>query len=57
MMDSIPQEWQDTLAASIPLGRLGEPEEVAKTSLFLISEDSSFYTGQTLSPNGGSHMH
>jgi 3-oxoacyl-[acyl-carrier protein] reductase len=57
MMDSIPQEWQDSLAASIPLGRLGEPEEVAKTSLFLISEDSSFYTGQTLSPNGGSHMH
>jgi 3-oxoacyl-[acyl-carrier protein] reductase len=57
MMDSIPQEWQDSLAASIPLGRLGEPEEIAKTSLFLISEDSSFYTGQTLSPNGGSHMH
>ena len=56
MMDSIPQEWQDSLAASIPLGRLGEPEEIAKTSLFLISEDSSFYTGQTLSPNGGSHM-
>ena len=57
MMDSIPQEWRDSLAASIPLGRLGEPEEVGKTSLFLISDDSSFYTGQTLSPNGGSYMH
>ena len=57
MMSSIPQEWQDSLAASIPLGRLGDPQEVAKTSLFLISDDASFYTGQTLSPNGGSHMH
>jgi len=57
MMSSIPKEWQDSLAASIPLGRLGDPQEVAKTSLFLISDDASFYTGQTLSPNGGSHMH
>ncbi|MDG2060880.1 MAG: SDR family NAD(P)-dependent oxidoreductase [SAR86 cluster bacterium] len=57
MMDSIPQEYQDSLAASIPLGRLGQPEEVARTSLFLLSDDSSFFTGQTLSPNGGSYMH
>ena len=56
MLESIPQEWQDSLAASIPLGRLAEPNDVAKTSLFLISDDSSFYTGQTLSPSGGSHM-
>ena len=56
MLESIPQEWQDSLAASIPLGRLAEPDDVAKTSLFLISDDSSFYTGQTLSPSGGSHM-
>ena len=36
-----------------PLGRFGEADEVARTALFLASEDSSFFTGQWLSPNGG----
>ncbi|MCA1833879.1 MAG: SDR family NAD(P)-dependent oxidoreductase [Actinomycetota bacterium] len=36
-----------------PLGRLGSPEEIARTALYLASEDSSFTTGQWLSPNGG----
>lgn len=36
-----------------PLGRLGEPGDVAATALFLASDDSSFFTGQWLSPNGG----
>ena len=36
-----------------PLGRWAEPEEVAKTALFLASDDSAFFTGQWLSPNGG----
>jgi 3-oxoacyl-[acyl-carrier protein] reductase len=36
-----------------PLGRTGEPREVALTALFLASDDSGFYTGQWLSPNGG----
>jgi 3-oxoacyl-[acyl-carrier protein] reductase len=36
-----------------PLGRYAEPGEVAKTALFLASDDSSFFTGQWLSPNGG----
>jgi 3-oxoacyl-[acyl-carrier protein] reductase len=36
-----------------PLGRHGEPHEVAATALFLASDDSSFFTGQWLSPNGG----
>ena len=56
LLESIPKEWQDSLAASIPLGRLAEPNDVALTSLFLLSDDSSFYTGQTLSPSGGSYM-
>ena len=41
------------LTARTPLGRWAEPEEVAKTALFLASDDSSFFTGQWLSPNGG----
>lgn len=36
-----------------PLGRFAQPDEVAQTALFLASDDSSFFTGQWLSPNGG----
>jgi 3-oxoacyl-[acyl-carrier protein] reductase len=39
--------------AGTPLGRTGEPREVAATALFLACDDSSFMTGQWLSPNGG----
>jgi 3-oxoacyl-[acyl-carrier protein] reductase len=39
-----------------PIARLAEPSEVATTALFLASDDSSFYTGQALSPNGGIAM-
>jgi len=39
--------------ARTPLRRTGEPYEVAATALFLASDDSSFFTGQWLSPNGG----
>jgi 3-oxoacyl-[acyl-carrier protein] reductase len=39
--------------ARTPLGRYAEPREVAQTALFLVSDDSSFFTGQWLSPNGG----
>jgi len=39
--------------ARTTLGRSGEPREIAATALFLASDDSSFFTGQWLSPNGG----
>jgi NAD(P)-dependent dehydrogenase (short-subunit alcohol dehydrogenase family) len=39
--------------ARTPLGRWAEPAEVVRTAVFLASEDSSFFTGQWLSPNGG----
>jgi NAD(P)-dependent dehydrogenase (short-subunit alcohol dehydrogenase family) len=39
--------------AATPMGRFGDPREVATTALFLASDDSSFFTGQWLSPNGG----
>ena len=41
------------LTARTPLNRTGDPREIALTALFLASDDSSFYTGQWLSPNGG----
>ena len=40
-------------AAGIPVGRLGYPEELAKTCAFLASDDASFITGQTIHVNGG----
>jgi 3-oxoacyl-[acyl-carrier protein] reductase len=39
--------------ARTPLGRWGEPEEIAATAAFLASDDASFITGQWISPNGG----
>ena len=48
-------EWlQKELA--IPAGRLGEPDEIAATALFLASDHARFYYGQMLSPNGGAWM-
>ena len=44
---------QKVILSRTPLGRWGEPEEVASTALFLASDEASFYTGQWLSPNGG----
>jgi acetoacetyl-CoA reductase len=40
----------------IPVGRLGEPEEIARCVVFLASDDSGFITGSTLSANGGQYM-
>lgn len=44
---------QKIILSRTPLGRWGEPDEVAAAALFLASDDSRFFTGQWLSPNGG----
>jgi 3-oxoacyl-[acyl-carrier protein] reductase len=44
------------LAESLPIGRVGTVEEVAPTAVFLASDDSSYYVGQVLGPNGGDVM-
>jgi 2-hydroxycyclohexanecarboxyl-CoA dehydrogenase len=45
-----------SLKQAIPLGRLGEPEDLAGAVAFLASDDASFVTGQTLSVSGGLTM-
>jgi acetoacetyl-CoA reductase len=40
----------------IPVGRIGEPEEIARCVTFLTSDDAGFITGSTLSVNGGAYM-
>ena len=42
--------------AELPSGRFAEPEEVAQTVVFLLSDAASLYYGQTLNPNGGGFM-
>jgi 3-oxoacyl-[acyl-carrier protein] reductase len=41
------------LIRATPLGRTGQPSDIANTALFLASDESSFITGQWISPNGG----
>jgi len=53
MTQQISPLMRQAVTMRTPLGRWAEPEEVAKTALFLASDDSSFFTGQWLSPNGG----
>lgn len=45
------------IVASIPVGRLGRPEEIARAALFLAADDAGFITGTCLSINGGQHMY
>ena len=50
------EERRKEIIASIPLGRLGKPEDVAEAVLFLASEEASFITGEILDVNGGALM-
>lgn len=56
MTQSMPEELLEKLLTDIPLARFGQPEEVAKVVLFLVSDASSYMTGQTLYVDGGMHM-
>jgi acetoacetyl-CoA reductase len=56
MVKTVPQNIMDKIVAGIPVGRLGEPEEVARCVLFLADDNASFITGETLSVNGGQYM-
>lgn len=50
---TFPKEKVETFGADTPLGRAGQPDEVAPCYVFLASDDSSYITGQVLHPNGG----
>jgi NAD(P)-dependent dehydrogenase (short-subunit alcohol dehydrogenase family) len=50
---SFPDEKVETFGTDTPMGRAGQPEEVAPSYVFLASDDSSYMTGQVLHPNGG----
>jgi acetoacetyl-CoA reductase len=57
MVKAVPKDvMEKSILPLVPLGRLGEPEEVARCVLFLASDDASFITGSTLTANGGQYM-
>jgi len=56
MLKCFDDETMRCLAEETPLGRIGTPEDVAKAIRFLLSDDASFITGQTLGVNGGFGM-
>ncbi len=53
MMAEETEEWVAQKLGELPIGRFGEVHEVAPTAVFLASDDSTYYVGQTLGPNGG----
>ena len=56
LVRALSQDWQDAKAAELPLGRFGEPDEVAGTVAFLCSGEAKLFVGQTLCPNSGDVM-
>jgi 3-oxoacyl-[acyl-carrier protein] reductase len=56
MTRALPDSQREALIATIPLGRLGQPEEIAAAVVFLASPAGAYITGETLHVNGGMHM-
>lgn len=56
LVKALSQDWQDRKAQQLPLGRFGEPEEVAAVVSFLASPAASLFVGQTLGANSGDVM-
>ncbi|MBI5416504.1 SDR family oxidoreductase, partial [Candidatus Poribacteria bacterium] len=53
MLNNLKEEYKNQILKQIPLNRLGKPEEIAKTVKFLVSDDASYITGQTIIVDGG----
>ncbi|XHB99855.1 acetoacetyl-CoA reductase [Nitratireductor sp. ac15] len=56
MVMAVPEAVREKIIAQIPVGRLGETSEIARSVLFLASDDAGFVTGSTLTVNGGQYF-
>jgi acetoacetyl-CoA reductase len=57
MMKAIPEDILKSIIAQIPVGRLGEPEEIAQLVAFIASDSAAFMTGANVDMNGGQFIH
>jgi len=57
MVAAVPENVLEKIVAKIPVGRLGQAEEIARAVSFLSAENAGFITGSTMSVNGGQHMY
>ena len=55
MFAEVPEKVQESIKKRIPMGRFGQPEEIAKAVSFLIA-DGDYITGQQINVNGGAYM-
>ena len=53
MVMAVPEKVRESIISQIPVGRLGEPEEIARCVVFLASDEAGFINGSTISANGG----
>ena len=53
---AVPENVRDQIRAQIPVGRFGEPAEIARAVVFLVADEAGYITGADLSVNGGYHM-
>jgi len=56
MTKDLPEELKQKMLATIPLGRMGTPDDIADAVKFLVSDDASYITGHVLAVNGGMYM-
>ncbi|MDJ0892963.1 MAG: SDR family oxidoreductase, partial [Gammaproteobacteria bacterium] len=56
MVMAVPENIRNAIIAQIPVGRLGEPAEIARLIAYLASDSAAFVTGADISINGGQHM-
>ncbi|MDV7270492.1 beta-ketoacyl-ACP reductase [Thioclava sp. A2] len=56
MVMAVPEKVRESIIGQIPVGRLGEPSEIARCVVFLASDDAGFITGSTITANGGQYF-
>ena len=57
MVRAVPEKVLEKIIGTIPVGRLGMAEDIARGVVFLVDEKASFITGSTIDINGGQHMY
>jgi acetoacetyl-CoA reductase len=56
MVMAVPEKVRESIIAQIPVGRLGEADEIARCVVFLAADDAGFVTGSTITANGGQYF-